>query len=147
MFVTLMFSFSCNLACSLFLFVYYAFLREIIVESVFLLLWIGNVHVSEVGGGESAAAPTAKSFRFVRACERAGARTARDQLRLPRGFCGMNVFSFFSPGPAFFQKRINNKGLKHLQRDINIRTFFIRGNTCFFFNFFAFFAFSHKDFH
>ena len=31
-------------------------------------------------GGESAAAPTGKSFRFVRACERAGARAARDQL-------------------------------------------------------------------
>ena len=31
-------------------------------------------------GGETAAAPTGKSFRFVRACERAGARAARDQI-------------------------------------------------------------------
>ena len=50
------------------------------------------------------AAPPGKSFRFVRACERAGARAARDQqLRLPRAFCGGNVFFFvffFSPGRA-----------------------------------------------
>ena len=52
-------------------------------------------------GGESAAAPTGKSFRFVRACERAGARAARDQLWLPRGFCETNV-SFFCPRVAFF---------------------------------------------
>ena len=31
-------------------------------------------------GGEYVVAPTGKSFRFVRACERAGARAARDQL-------------------------------------------------------------------
>ena len=42
-------------------------------------------------GGESAAAPTGKSFRFVRACVRAGGRRARDQLRLPRGICMMIV--------------------------------------------------------
>ena len=59
-------------------------------------------------GGEYEVAPTGKSFRFVRACERAGGRRARDQLRLPRGFwqddrsCGSScsfspavVFSFF----------------------------------------------------
>ena len=33
--------------------------------------------ISEVGGGESAAAPTGKSFRFVRACGRAGGTRAR----------------------------------------------------------------------
>ena len=31
------------------------------------------IEVSEVGGGESAAAPTGNLFRFVGACERAGA--------------------------------------------------------------------------
>ena len=45
--------------------------------------------------------PTGKSFRFVRACERAGGRRARDQLRLPRWICGMMVvsllLSFSSP--------------------------------------------------
>ena len=61
---------------------------------------------SSIGGwgGESAAAPTGKSFRFVRACERAGARAARDQLPLPRGFCGTFVFVFFfvvSPAVVF----------------------------------------------
>ena len=38
------------------------------------------MYISEVGGGEYVVAPTGKSFRFVRACERAGARAARDQL-------------------------------------------------------------------
>ena len=51
------------------------------------------------------AAPTGKSFRFVRACERAGARAARDQLRLPRGFCGVVVFFVvvLLAGRCFFQ--------------------------------------------
>ena len=35
--------------------------------------------------------PTGKSFRFVRACVRAGGRRARDQLRLSRWICGMIV--------------------------------------------------------
>ena len=62
-------------------------------------------------GGECAAAPTGKSFRFVRACERAGARAAPNQLPLPRGICEMNVspssssprglrFYFFDPPNA-----------------------------------------------
>ena len=57
-------------------------------------------------GGESAAAPTGKSFRFVRACERAGARAARDQLQLPRGFCEMDVSPAapVSRRPLLFQK-------------------------------------------
>ena len=58
-------------------------------------------------GGESAAAPTGKSFRFVRACERAGARAARDQLRLPRGFCEMDVPPaplLLLAGRCFFKK-------------------------------------------
>ena len=36
--------------------------------------------MSEGGGLEATAAPPGKSFRFVRACERAGARAARDQI-------------------------------------------------------------------
>ena len=51
-------------------------------------------------GGESAAAPTGKSFRFVRACERAGGRRARDQLRLPRGICRMIARGPSSPPVA-----------------------------------------------
>ena len=63
-------------------------------------------------GGESAAAPTGKSFRFVRACERAGARAARDQLLLPRGFCETNVF--VSPAVVFLFFCFETKGLKKL---------------------------------
>ena len=50
------------------------------------------------------AAPPGKSFRFVRACERAGARAARDHLRLPRAFCGTNVsfVVFVCPRLVFF---------------------------------------------
>ena len=49
---------------------------------------------SEGGGFTAPAAPPGKSFRFVRACERAGARAEPDDLRLPRAFCGGNVFFF-----------------------------------------------------
>ena len=59
------------------------------------------IHIIGGWGGESAAAPTGKSFRFVRACERAGARAARDQLRLPRGFYQTNVSLVVSAGVAF----------------------------------------------
>ena len=63
-------------------------------------------------GGESAAAPTGKSFRFVRACERAGARAARDQLQLPRGFCEMDVSPPAAPPsgrPLLFQKKLQRE--------------------------------------
>ena len=63
---------------------------------IYVCMFFPYLHTHIGGwGGESAAAPTGKSFRFVRACERAGARAARDQLRLPRAICRMNVFFFF----------------------------------------------------
>ena len=63
-------------------------------------------YIKNIGGwgGESAAAPTGKSFRFVRACERAGTRAARDQLPLPRGFCETNVSSPSSARGLLFSK-------------------------------------------
>ena len=45
---------------------------------IYIYIYIGG------WGGESAAAPTGKSFRFVRACERAGARARSNRFRLPR---------------------------------------------------------------
>ena len=55
-------------------------------------------------GGENEVAPTGKSFRFVRACERAGGRRARDQLRLPRGICRMIVVAAAARRPLCCQK-------------------------------------------
>ena len=99
-------------------------------------------------GGESAAAPTGKSFRFVRACERAGARAARDQLCIPRGFCETNVFVFVvvSPRRAFFKKSILAAVFQKVIFDLVKDKLFLWKNIRFF-HFFVFFAFSHKDSH
>ena len=52
--------------------------------------WKGIFGIETIGGwrGESAAAPTGKSFRFVRACERAGARARREI-----SYCYLEVFA------------------------------------------------------
>ena len=52
--------------------------------------------------------PGNRFVSFVRAC----ARAARDQLRLPRAICRMNVFSV-SARLAFFQKCFKTQGLKN----------------------------------
>ena len=56
-------------------------------------------------GGESAAAPTGKSFRFVRACERAGgrARGARSANGYLEGFARRTSSSSSSPRGGLFQ--------------------------------------------
>ena len=61
-------------------------------------------------GVYSASGPSREIVSF-RSCVRAGGRAARDHLRLPRAFCGTNVFVVvivFCPGVAFSLFRPKN---------------------------------------
>ena len=69
--------------------------------------------------------PGNRFVSFVRACVRA----ARDQLRLPRAICRMNVsffFFFFSfARRAFFKKRLKTHGFEQKCTVLNIRKHFL----------------------
>ena len=65
-------------------------------------------------GGESAAAPIGKSFRFVRACERARARSNR--FRLPRCICRMIASFVFIVCPAVAPHLFGVEKTKHIRK-------------------------------